>query len=99
MNFYSSYGRLDLVLVGCFASAVSEARHKVWTQSVTLGLPDQWVNGRLPCPGQSISLPAEVISVPVDFGFGSKVFLPDNGILLFPDKGEADKARVLKDGR
>ena len=32
-------------------------------------------------------LPEEVISVPPDFNFGLKTFLPENGMLLFPETG------------
>ena len=48
---------------------------------------DLWEGGRLPCPGQSMVLPQEVVSVPGNFSFGSKVFLPENGMLLFPQEG------------
>ncbi len=79
---------IPIVFVILLSTSQSNGNVKLWQQSVTLGQADLWETGRLPCQGQSIILPQEVISVPGNFSFGSKVYLPDNGILLFSQKGK-----------
>ena len=62
--------------------------NKIWTQTTSLDNPKLWRNEQLPCAGQPIVLPAEVIYVPSDFNFGSDIVLPkDNGLLLFAPNG------------
>lgn len=56
---------------------------KIWTQSTSLGDPQQWEEERLPCLGQSIVLPEEVMFVPNQFKFGPETILPNDGMLLF----------------
>ena len=87
---------ISIVFVVLLATSQSSGNMKLWQQSVTLGQADLWESGRLPCQGQSIILPSEVISLPGNFSFGSKVFLPDNGILLFPQKGKKKHLALLQ---
>ena len=48
----------------------------------------QWKDGVLPCKGQSIVIPEEVVTVPKAFIFGPETILPNNGMLLFDQSGE-----------
>ena len=48
----------------------------------------QWKDGVLPCKGQSIVIPEEVVTVPKTFIFGPETILPNNGMLLFDQSGE-----------
>ena len=37
-----------------------EGALKIWTHSVNLGLAEQWMDEKLPCPGQRVVLPQQV---------------------------------------
>ena len=84
--FFRSNAIFSYFLSAIFFSKC-EAIYKIWQQEITLGRPDLWDGGRVPCAGQVVILPEEVISVPPDFNFGLKTFLPENGMLLFPETG------------
>ena len=56
---------------------------RTWTQSNSLGDLQKWRKGRLPCQGQSIVLPKDVVFVPKTFTFGPDTILPQDGVLLF----------------
>ena len=49
----------------------------------------QWKDGTLPCKGQSIVIPEEVVMVPKTFIFGPETILPNNGMLLFDQSGKS----------
>lgn len=67
---------------------------RIWTKTISLGDARQWSNGRLPCKGQSIIIPEEVISVPKTFNFGPETILPNNGMLLFDKSGNIVRVHV-----
>ena len=60
---------------------------RIWSKMVSLGDKARWNDNKLPCKGQSIVLPEEVIFVPKYFIFGPETILPRNGMLLFDSKG------------
>ena len=57
----------------------------------------QWKDGVLPCKGQSIVIPEEVVTVPKTFIFGPETILPNNGMLLFDQSGEVYLELVSKE--
>lgn len=61
---------------------------RTWTQTTSLDNPSLWREQRLPCDGQSIVLPNDVIYVPEAFRFGHETVLPTNGMLLFHSSGK-----------
>ena len=68
--------------------ALAEADRKVWIQSTSLDDIKSWDQDQLPCQGQSIVLPEEVMYVPSDFNFGPETVLPsENGLLIFAMDG------------
>ena len=71
------------------ASIRADDETRSWTQSNSLGDVQKWRKGRLPCQGQSIVLPKDVVFVPQTFTFGPDTVLPHNGMLLFPSNGTA----------
>ena len=61
-----------------------------WQKSVSLGNPDMWRGGRLPCSNQTIILPEnEVVFMPHTFSVGSDLVFPQNGMILLPSSGES----------
>ena len=67
---------------------IVDADRKVWKQTNSLGIPGLWDQDQLPCQGQSIVLPQDVIYVPANFHFGPETILPrDNGLLIFSSDG------------
>ena len=75
-----------IIVFGLFASAQSD--RKVWIQSTRLDNPQSWDQGQLPCQGQSMVLPEEVMYVTSDFHFGPETVLPsENGLLIFAMDG------------
>lgn len=67
----------------------NRADNKVWIQSTSLYDLKSWNSGQLPCSGQAIVLPQQVMYVPSDFKFGPEIILPnENGLLIFASDGE-----------
>ena len=63
--------------------------NKVWIQTTRLDDLKSWNSGQLPCSGQAIVLPDQVMYVPSDFKFGPEIILPkENGLLIFASDGE-----------
>ena len=75
-----------LLLISSIIKAADD-EIRTWTQSNSLGDLQKWRKGRLPCQGQSIVLPKDVVFVPKTFTFGPDTILPQNGMLLFPSDG------------
>ena len=76
----------NILIFGFLALAQSD--RKVWIQSTRLDNPYSWDQNQLPCRGQSIVLPEEVMYVPADFHFGPETVLPtENGLLIFAMDG------------
>ena len=83
--------KMSNVLLIIFFACECHCYTKIWQQRVTLGQADLWEGGRLPCEGQPIILPQEVVSIPGNFSLGSKVYFPENGLILFPQKGKINE--------
>ena len=86
----SVMNKMKVFVIIFFFACECQCNTKIWQQRVTLGQADLWEGGRLPCEGQPIILPQEVVSIPGNFSLGSKVFLPENGMILFPLKGTVE---------
>ena len=86
--------KLLLILLASFLINFVRSDIRIWTKTISLGDARQWSNGRLPCRGQSIIIPEEVISVPKTFNFGPETILPNNGMLLFDKSGNKDSFHV-----
>lgn len=46
---------------------------KSWSHSISLGNPDQWMDSRLPCPGQKVILPSQVMFLPEKMAIGPEI--------------------------
>ena len=80
--------KMELWLLLPLMVVVSGASTKTWTKSVNLDNPAMWMNGRLPCKGQTVVLPEnQVAYMSHNFKFGSQVILPSNGMILMPKSG------------
>ena len=82
--------RLTILTIGlCITKDLAEGGTKTWRQSVSLGNPAMWREGRLPCSEQTIILPEnEVVFMPHTFTVGSDMVFPENGMILFPSSGK-----------
>ena len=79
-------GLLQILIVWIFFNTSINADIKYWRQSVSLGDPKQWEDGKLPCYNQESILPEEVmLAAAKDFRFSRKTILPENGMILFED--------------
>lgn len=54
-----------------------------------MGKPEQWLDKKLPCPGQRIVLPKEVVTFfPASLEIAPELILPENGMVLLHDRSE-----------
>ena len=66
-----------------------EYGHKIWMQSTNLGVPEGWLDRKIPCAGQKIILPEnEVVYFPSTLSIGPEIRLPHNGMILLPSRGK-----------
>ncbi len=62
---------------------------KIWTKTNDLDDPSGWMDSSLPCIGQRVDLPEQVLIVPSNMPpMGPEIVLPSNGMLVFPGTGE-----------
>ena len=81
--------KLTIAVIGLLRLNFTEAGTKKWQKSISLGNPEMWKSGRLPCSNQKIILPEnEVIFMPHSFSVGSDLVFPQNGMILFPTSGK-----------
>ena len=51
---------IPLTLIFCFTWGDT----KVWQWSNSFEKSEHWMDGRIPCPGQAVNIPAEVVYMP-----------------------------------
>ena len=59
-----------LLLLSCLSIVSVSGVDKVWQWSNDFSNPHHWEAGRVPCPGQAVSIPREVVFMPSQANIG-----------------------------